>query len=276
MSGIKLIVSDLDGTLLSPDHRLRDDVLGAIRSFQLQGGYFTIATGRPLLTARRTIERLGIELPVILCNGAVIAVKGEPVESHGIDAGGLAGLLRDAAEAGVNVLQFRSDSIEVFRRTSAIEQFEHKEEIACRVVPLEKEVWAQGTLEKVILLGDIKTSLGVWERWRSRLGEMVAALQSESDYLELVSIRAGKGAALRKVAGMLGVKRHETMAIGNQMNDLSMLQEAGIGVAVANSAESLKQAADYICRASYGEGVAEAIKVWAFEEKRIFGQATTW
>ncbi|WP_019536254.1 HAD family hydrolase [Paenibacillus ginsengihumi] len=70
MSGIKLIVSDLDGTLLlSPDHQLREAVLGVIHRFQLRGGYFTIATGRPLLTARRTIERLGIELPVIPCNG---------------------------------------------------------------------------------------------------------------------------------------------------------------------------------------------------------------
>lgn len=203
-------------------------------------------------------------------------MKGKPAEFHGIDACGLAGLLRDAAEAGLNVLQFRGDSIEVFRRTAAIDQFEHKEEIACRVVALEEDVWAQGTLEKVILLGDVRTSLGVWERWCSRLGRAVAAVQSESDYLELVSIRAGKGAALRKVAGMLGVKWHETMAIGNQMNDLAMLQEAGIGAAVANSAESLKQATDYICRASYGEGVAEAIKVWALEEKRMIGQATTW
>nr|WP_019536253.1 HAD hydrolase family protein [Paenibacillus ginsengihumi] len=144
-------------------------------------------------------------------------MKGKPAEFHGIDACGLAGLLRDAAEAGLNVLQFRGDSIEVFRRTAAIDQFEHKEEIACRVVALEEDVWAQGTLEKVILLGDVRTSLGVWERWCSRLGRAVAAVQSESDYLELVSIRAGKGAALRKVAGMLGVKWHETMAIGNQI-----------------------------------------------------------
>jgi len=259
MSSIRLIVSDLDGTLLSPDHKLAPEVASSIRAFVRKGGYFTIATGRPLLTARRVIEQLGIEIPVILCNGAVLAARGRILEQNGYEAGLTAELLVAAHEAGLNVLQFRDERIGVFGRTPEIETFEHKEQVACTLLSAADEGWRQGELDKVILLGDIRRSTQLWKRWGPLLGDRIAALQSESDYLELIPARIDKGTALRKVAYVLGVELTEVLAIGNQLNDLAMLKAAGVGIAVANSPDELKAAADYVTRSPYGEGVVEAI-----------------
>lgn len=270
MSAIRLIVSDLDGTLLSPDHQLPADVLGTVQQYMRQGGYFTLATGRPLASARKTISRFGIELPVILCNGAVLAKGDTIIESHGMPAAVVSELLMTAHESGLHVLMFRRSNIHAFHRSTAIENYEHKEEVECSIVSVNSSDWQSGDLDKAILIGSIEQSRRIWQAWKERLNGQVAAFQSESDYLELVPGQVSKGAALLRLTELLDIRPDEVLAIGNQMNDLTMLQAAGIGAAVANSPQELKNAADYVCQAAYGQGVIEAI------EHLVYGGHPQW
>lgn len=258
-SNIRCIVSDLDGTLLMPDHSLPNEVVMAIKRYTEAGGLFTIATGRPLLTAKSIIEQMDIEIPVILCNGAVLASAGKVIERSSLEVETLADLLIDANEHGLMVLLFREQCIETFARNEDVEAFERKELVKCRLVSVSSASWKLGELEKVILLGNIDKIEALWSKWSSKLENTVAKFQSEPNYVELISAKTSKGKALERLSEMLGIDRASMMAIGNQMNDLPMLQAAGVGVAVANSPAELKAAADYVCSASYGAGVIEAI-----------------
>lgn len=264
ISNIRCIVSDLDGTLLMPDHSLSNEVVTAIRRYTEEGGLFTIATGRPLFTAQSIIDQIGIELPVILCNGAVLATSGEVIERKSLDTAVLADMLVEAHERGLMVLLFREASIEVFARNEDIEAFEHKESVACTLVSITDPDWRTGELEKVILLGELDRIEALWSHWASQLHNVVEKFQSEPHYVELISAEASKGKALERLSELLGIDRQSMMAIGNQMNDLPMLQAAGVGVAVANSPDELKSAAHYVCTASYGTGVIEAINQLAY------------
>lgn len=264
MKDIRLVVSDLDGTLLSPDHSVPRSVITAIRKYVREGGLFTIATGRPLYTARSVIEQMGIDIPVILCNGAVMAVGGHVLERRTLSAATLDGLLSDAHAEGIDVLLFRERGIEVFGRNAAIEAFEHKESVACSVVDASSGAWRGGEMEKAILLGDMGKVEAVLSRWRSALGQEIAVYQSEPNYVEVVKNGVNKGAGLLRLSAMLGVRTEQMMAIGNQMNDLPMLQQAGVGVAVANSPDELKRSADYVSAAPYGGGVVEAIEQFVY------------
>lgn len=111
---IRCVVSDLDGTLLSDDHAVAEDVLRRIRQYIQDGGLFTIATGRPLKTAQGMMSKLGIQIPVILCNGAVVFWNGEIVERHPLETEVLSGLVLDALQSGLDVLLFRDDTVETF------------------------------------------------------------------------------------------------------------------------------------------------------------------
>lgn len=258
-STIRCIVSDLDGTLLMPDHSLSNEVVRAIRRYTNNGGLFTVATGRPLLTAQSIINQLDIEIPVILCNGAVLASSGKVIERNSLNIVSMADMLIDANERHLTVMMFREEGIEVFARNEEVEAFERKESTTCSIVSVSSSSWKTGELEKVILLGNIDSIEAVWGHWSPLLNHSVVKFQSEPNYVELVSAEASKGKALERLSTMLGIGTESMMAIGNQMNDLPMLQAAGIGVAVANSPDKLKAAAHYVCAASYGAGVIEAI-----------------
>ncbi|MCU6711745.1 HAD family hydrolase [Paenibacillus sp. J5C_2022] len=260
MCAIRLVVSDLDGTLLSEDHTLSPSVKRTVRQFVEKGGLFTFATGRPFLTAADYELELKLGLPYILCNGSIIAQKGEMIESHIFQGGDLLPLLEEADEAGLDVLLFQEKQVSVFRVTEGVRTFERKESTACRMLDRGLEEWKALDLQKVILMGDVSISRRLWDRHVPDFNGTFTGLQSESNYWEIIPGSQSKGAALRKLAERMGIRREEIMALGNQMNDLDMLHYAGIGVAVANSPDELKRHADYICSSSYGDGVVEAME----------------
>lgn len=267
MRGIRLIVSDLDGTLLSPDHSLSEHVARAIRQYVKEGGLFTVATGRPYRTAQPVIKELGIDIPVILSNGAVLAAGGRVLERYCLSARAIADMLLDFHLTGLNVLLFREHEIQTFARTGEIEAYEHKERVSCSVVSALSFRWMTGELEKVIVIGDLVAFKTVWDRWESVHRHTVSPFQSEADYVELVSGQVSKGFMLQRLSSTLGIEAKRIMAIGNQMNDLSMLRAAGIGVSVANSPIELQMASDYVSQASYGAGVIEAINRFVYGGK---------
>lgn len=264
MNPIRIIVSDLDGTLLSADHTLPSSTATAIREYVSRGGCFTLATGRPFITARPIIQQLGLDLPIILCNGAVLAqANGMPLERSGISLASLYNLLNAADQSGLDVLLFCGDEVQTLARNINIAAYERKEGVTCSLINLH-EIQESGTeIEKAILLGPIELSRRLFAEFADRspaLHSSIAAFQSEDNYLELVPGQVSKGTALQRLAATLDIPLDQVMAIGNQLNDLPMLEAAGIGVAVANSPDELKQAADYVCGASYSEGVLEAME----------------
>ncbi|HEY4391763.1 MAG TPA: HAD family hydrolase [Paenibacillus sp.] len=264
MNPIRLIVSDLDGTLLSADHTLPSSTATAIREYVSRGGRFTLATGRPFITARPIIQQLGISLPIILCNGAVLAqADGMPLERYGISLASLYDLLNAAEQSGLDILLFFGDEVRTLARNINITAYERKEGVTCSLISLH-EIQECGTeIEKAILLGPVEHSYRLFNEFADRspaLHSSIAAFQSEDNYLELVPGQVSKGTALQQLSAILDIPLDQVMAIGNQLNDLPMLEAAGIGVAVANSPEELKQAADYVSEASYSEGVLEAME----------------
>jgi Cof subfamily protein (haloacid dehalogenase superfamily) len=262
MNNIRLVVSDLDGTLLSPEHTLTDSVKNAVRKFVAAGGLFTIATGRFGPTTRAVVDELDIELPYILCNGAVIEDRERVWETAALPLEELADFLVAADQEGIDVMIFHGEQIDIFRRTPGIEQFEYKENFRCRLFESSSSDWRMGQVQKVLLKGEMGHMRGLWEKFSPHYRQNYSTIQSEDDYLEIVPPNQSKGAALNKLISRLGIDRSEVLAVGNQLNDLDMLQNAGIGVAVANSHPELKDQADYVCQRSYGDGVVEAMDTY--------------
>ncbi|GIP40349.1 haloacid dehalogenase [Paenibacillus sp. J31TS4] len=260
MSNIRLIVSDVDGTLLSPDHQLTGSVKEAVRRFTEAGGLFTIATGRPSLTVRSVVDELELKVPQILCNGAVIADTDRVWETTPLEVADLAAVMKEADRLGITVLLFQEDGIRALRRTDALDRFEHKERIACELLDPESDEWTQWSVQKLLFIGEMTGIRRLWSDHSPLFRESYATFQSEDDFWEIVPGEQSKGEALRRLMAHLELKPEQVMAIGNQMNDLDMIELAGIGVAVGNSHPDLMERADYVCSAHYGEGVVEAIE----------------
>ncbi|GIP33237.1 HAD family hydrolase [Paenibacillus sp. J2TS4] len=268
MKNIRLIVSDLDGTLLSPDHQITDSVWRAVRAFTEAGGWFTIATGRTGVSVRQTVERLNIDLPMILCNGSILADKGKIWEQAELSTGGLIPYLQEADRQGLSAVVFQESGLSAISRTQDIARFEQRENVDCRLADLTEEQWAVGHAHKVLIIGDMNKALTLWEAYSPDLPNAYSTVQSEVDFFEILPANQSKGRALIQLTNLLGIELSEVMAIGNQMNDLDMLEQAGIGVAVANSHPELAAKADYVCSGSFGEGVVEAMKVFCADRMK--------
>ncbi|MEF2244182.1 MULTISPECIES: HAD family hydrolase [unclassified Paenibacillus] len=259
MSKIRLIVSDLDGTLLSEDNNVTPSVKEAIDRFTADGGMFTIATGRVGQSTHKIAEELNIDLPYITCNGSVIADKHKVWAESVLSVKELVPFLLEADSAGISVLLFEEKRLEAFKYSEDLDEFEMKEGLKFTIVDRSTDEWTNRFVQKVLLIGDMDKIKKIWSLYKSNFGTLCSTIQSEDNFFELIPHGQSKGTALKKLMGMLNVDASETLCIGNQMNDLSMIEIAGVGAAVANSSSGLLERASYVCSNSFGEGVVEVI-----------------
>lgn len=266
MKGIRLIVSDLDGTLLSENHQLSDPVKDSIRRFRAEGGWFTFATGRFGPSTRSVVEELDLDIPFILCNGAILADREKIWEMATLSLEDLAPLLNEADQSDLTVMFFNDKGIRAMRHTDEVSKFEQKESIRCECIDGKASFWSgeDAVVQKILLIGNMEKIHNLWKRYKGKFKLEYATTQSEDDFFEILPPNQSKGMALEKLMKILEVTPDQVMSLGNQLNDMDMLERSGIGVAVANSHPELKQKATYVCEKSNGDGVVEAMEKFVF------------
>lgn len=256
---IKLVVCDIDGTLFHPADELLPDFARAFaKDAGKKGILFTMATGRSLYLARHWLETLNIQAPCVICNGAVIARKNRELYEVTFPARLVKNELRLASELGMSVVLCRpgmDDSVMV--RTPWVEG-----KIALRGIyhdvffPTDAQ-WADLKLHKVIVIDKEEQVDRVYSLLHNR--KDIHPIYYGKGGFEIMPPNCNKADGVRRLAELLGCKLSEVMAIGNDANDVEMLRECGIGVAVGNAFDDAKSSADYICEKPLAEGVREAL-----------------
>ncbi len=272
MSEIRLIVSDLDGTLLDESHRLGEELTARIREYTESGGLFTIATGRNWYAAKDIVERLSIRLPVILCNGAMLAGRSGIYYKSEIDLGAMADFLIDAADEGAAVLLFDHDMVFGFGNMQGIKRFCGKEKVFCEVVNADRNWLIRRKVLKAVLVGPYEISASLWYKHNMDKDARYGFIRSEEDFFEIVKNGENKGKTMLGLAKRLGISKQEILAIGNHMNDRELLLEAGVGAAVSNCFPELKAYADYVCERPWDKGVIEAMDRFCGIHRKTFAE----
>ncbi len=263
MTKIRLVVSDLDGTLLNEHHGLNAAVAESIRTYIKQGGLFTIATGRNWGATKAVADELSIRLPLILCNGGVLADRENIYYQSSLSMDALLPVLHDAQLNGLAALLFEHDRVYACGNPDGARRFTIKEKTPCTLLPTSSTLPIDNIL-KVVLVGPYTASSFIWYKHIAGENEPYTTMQSEEDFFEIVPRDENKGKALLALAKQLAVVPEEILAIGNHMNDKEMLCAAGIGAAVANSFPALLSFADYVCQKAWGEGVMEAMSQFVY------------
>ncbi len=242
-----LLVLDLDGTLLDRDHLLTPRAHSALGKLS-QAYWITLATGRSLGSARPFMVSLGVCVPVILYNGAVVH---DPLSERAL----LERRLEvEEARAALKAMRGFPVDVEVYRDirdptlyveaiTPRVRRFQMKEGLPAREVG-DLLSFLDFPPLKLLVLGDPGVLPGLEAALRRDPG--VSVVRSEVDYLEVLPRGASKRAALRWLCGYLGIPREDVVAVGDQLNDLEMIRWAGIGVAMAHGPQELLEAADLV------------------------------
>jgi len=257
----KMIVSDVDGTLFKSGNEIEEQTARLIEQYQQAGGIFTLATGRMKKAIEPFIEKLKIQVPVIVYNGAQVI---DPLNNQVILSCQLAPVF--AAKALEIVNEFPVSPIVHVQQQPYVKEHNqdilahmNKDGIECMITDnLAEHILKSPT--KMLIIGDPKV---LHEVEQALLKENLAGYQavySDKNYLELLPEGASKGSALRVLASNLGISLKEIVAVGDERNDISMLMVAGMGVAVANAADEVKGMADMVTAGSWNKGLEEVVE----------------
>jgi Cof subfamily protein (haloacid dehalogenase superfamily) len=238
-----LIVTDMDGTLLDRFHNISKENELAIRHFKANGGLFTLATGRMELAVLPYIHQLEIDVPVILYNGAKIysPLTGRVIyEKQLIVPRTIWKRFISEQSAETAILVYRENDVFAPVRNEVLEIHERKEGVRCKEM---QEEWMEDPITKILFIAP-REKLEQLEKVIITSGIGCEMVYSEANYLELLPEGVSKGAALIELVKMLQVEELFTIAIGDNMNDITMLEQADRGIAVGNACNPLKLAAD--------------------------------
>ncbi len=259
----RLIALDVDGTLLDPAHRLRPRVADAVRAAGAAGMMVSLATGKLLESVRPILATLGIAGPQIVLNGAAT------VDSHSGQALRFCPLRETdrravieavrAADPRVLVSHFALDTIYMDRDHQMVGVFAEYGEGPPLFVP-DLLASTLPPAAKVLLSGTPEQLARVRAAVTPALGRRVSITTTTPDFLEFFDPSAGKGQALAALREALDVPREAVVAIGDGENDVPLLREAGLAVAMANGAEATRRAADLIAPSNDEDGVAVVLE----------------
>jgi len=268
-SRLRLAAFDLDGTLLAPDLTIPDRAAAALRALAGRGVRVVIVTGRMHRTAEGYARRLGLEdEPLVSFNGAMAGVVGRPETwwHRTIPAGLAREVVRFLRDWGLEPLVFSGDGVYAGAPSVETETYGRVAGIGpCYVGDLaawlgREDAGAPLCPTKILQVEATGRMPDLFGAARERFGHALNVTTSYSFFLEFMDAAASKGRALAEVCRRLGVDRQEVAAFGDGLNDLDMIQWAGLGVAMAHSPPALLEAADRVADGPPGEGVARFIE----------------
>ena len=260
---IRLIATDIDGTLLTPEHELSPRVEQALRGAIAQGIHLVLATGKSRAAGLSIIEKLGIPSHGIFLQGLTLYDEaGKLVHEQTLDPDLVRRVVTIAEDRGFGIIAYSANRILVRRRapdTDAVLIPFH--EPAPEVVGPLQNLAGVLPLNKLLFVGEGAAISAL--RWQ--LGHLIGSagrlMQAGwPNMLELLPPGASKGAMLGRLLDDLSLKPSEVMAIGDAENDLEMVQMAGIGVAMGNATQHLKDVADFVTASNDQDGVAVALE----------------
>ncbi|MCX7796717.1 MAG: Cof-type HAD-IIB family hydrolase [bacterium] len=259
---VKLIAVDIDGTLITPDKRITPRVRDILRYVENKGIMVSLVTGRLYPTCKKYALELGLSGPCVIYQGAMIIDHKTDKVLHELR------IPKDKALEIVRYSRENNLSLNVYmdqftfytekpNRYSILDA--QLNEVELQVVKNLEDIITDDPL-KLMFVEDPKT-ISKLEEIFSSLDEEITALTSLPQFLEIVNKNATKADALKWIADRFNIKREEIMAIGDSHNDIPMIEWAGIGVAMGNADEKVKNSADFITLSNTEDGVAYAIEL---------------
>ncbi len=269
---IKLIAVDLDGTLLNSQHEMTARTEKAVKAAIAKGVQVVIATGKTFHAAEHLVKRLGLKTPGIFVQGTVTYNSDGSIHSQQtLDSKVARQIITFAEDRGHQIGLYSGSRILVRKLYPRMEQLTtHYHE------PMPESV---GALQNILDTTSINKIIAIYPddgrrvqalRWQLNMQINGAARMLSAgidDEIEILPPNASKGSALKTLLKEFGVSASQVLAIGDGENDIEMLQLAGIGVAVGNANQHVKDTAKAVVSSNDADGVAEAIERFILDIK---------
>ncbi|WP_144937718.1 Cof-type HAD-IIB family hydrolase [Paenibacillus sp. 32O-W] len=255
----KLIALDVDGTLLNDRHELTPRTAELLREIHHAGAEIVLCTGRSPTNAVPYLREMGLDGIMITHNGAATVASREMavLYQHSFTIEEVVPFIHFCRENNLHfdlctpfelylehVTEWEQKMYESFKMTPIVykDLLQFKEPIVKFTIYSEKEKVDQAEQE--------------WGAWKTPL----RMIRSHLNFIDWMHPEASKGNALQQLARVRGISREEIIAIGNYYNDMDMIEYAGLGIAMDNSPQEVKQVADEVTASNNEDGVYLALR----------------
>lgn len=265
---VRLLVLDIDGTIMDESNRVRDSVAQAMHSAQRRGVAVAIATGRLFQTSLHAYDSIGSTLPLICCEGALIRERHTGfVHGHWPLEPRVAAQMLDQTKrlslSSLSVHFYIDDNVYVsnLNRVS-LDYFEGSKVEPILVSDL-RQLLNQSITKAMVLSDDSSVIARLSSQLKTSHSRTQVKQHKSITLLEAFHPAVNKRLAVRYLAEeIMSLRPENVMAIGDDFTDIEMLQYAGIGIAMGSAPEAVKASADWVTTTIEEDGVARAVERW--------------
>ncbi|MBF0777382.1 sugar-phosphatase [Streptococcus cuniculi] len=264
---IKLVAIDIDGTLLNSQHQITPEVYQAIQDAKKAGVKIVIATGRPISGVKRILSELNLLDEgdyVITFNGGLVqeTATGKDVVKEGLSYADYLEWEYLSRKLDLPMHASLKDGMYTANRNIGKYTVYEAQLVNSPVFYRTPEEMADKDIIKVMLVDEAEKLDAALPQIPSAMTERFNVAKSAPFYLEVTPKSVNKGQAIKQLSALLGLTMDQTMAIGDQENDRSMLEVVGTAVVMENGSAELKKIATHITKSNDEHGVAHAIREW--------------
>ncbi len=259
---IKLLLADVDGTLVTKDKVLTDRACKAVAALEAQGIKFALTSGRPPKGMAMLIGPLQIGTPLAGFNGGLfVNADMSIIESHTLDPAAAKKTVALIEQRGLDVWVYSGDDW-LLRDIDAPhrEREEHTVQFPPRVVKAFTDEHLASAVKIVGVSDDLDKVAGCEKAVQDALGDTVSAARSQPYYLDVTHPQANKGGVVAYLARTLKIEAGQIATIGDQPNDVLMFKPSGFAIAMGNASQAVQKEADAVTDGYDDEGFAKAVE----------------
>ncbi|MBT2657632.1 HAD family phosphatase [Bacillus sp. ISL-18] len=261
----KLLALDIDGTFLKSNGEVCESTIISIKKAIKLGTIVTFLTGRTLDGVTRFIEMLDLDTPVIIYNGAMIieTKTNANIFAKNLSTNDARQIIELGSSFETTMLLWSNKQLYVNVNNHYITQDKEIHGIEPIVINNYDTIINNG-LSKIVWMDEPQKIERMKTKIENTINKTISYCTSAANYLEFFDKDVSKAHALAKVAEMYNFKKEEIIAIGDGENDMSMIEYAGLGIAMGNSSDVVKEVANFVTTSNDNKGIAKALEKFLF------------
>ena len=259
MPNISLVISDIDGTLITSNHEVTEATKVAAAELHERGIALSLASSRPPRSIKPLAEALGLRSGFAAFNGAlVVTAGGEVLESSVIPPATTARVKAIADEFGLSVWAYDEAEWWAPVQDSFVEREAHTSGFGPMIQGYAERITRN--LNKLTVVGKPESVAEAEKRVVTELDGEVSASRSKPRFLDVTAYGMHKGSVVIRLAKLFGVSREHIAVIGDGPNDIEMFKQAGTSIAMGQAVDEVREAATYVTPSNDDEGWAAGIE----------------
>lgn len=260
---IKLVATDIDGTLLIPEGNFSEGVKDCIQKLCKKGIKVVLVTGRMNAAATLIAEDLGLDTPVVSYQGGLIKYHDKTLYERCLTPEQTEKILDWATVEGIHINLYNDDVLYSEKECYEIERYcnnLHTRYEICSFKDIKKD-----KVNKLLAIDyNNPEKIDGFEKELPKIFPELYIVKSTPYFLEFSNKEASKYCAVQFLQNYWGIKEEETLTIGDQNNDIALLKAGGIRVAMGNATEELKNIANYTTDTVFNDGFVKAMDKFCF------------